>query len=174
MSSATTPNLSRRLWRRARLLLVLPFSAVTLGAVSVQPSVAADDAFFACTADLLDAGIAREAATAACAASRYPGDLGSCAVDVADATGIAAADALSVCERSRRPDEVANCTLNIHDSLLDSPSLSAHTFCGRSLLPERYSVCVVDLVEAAELSVDDSLTRCIRAGYRPWEIGPRL
>ncbi|MEO1592149.1 MAG: hypothetical protein AAFU71_12765 [Cyanobacteria bacterium J06632_22] len=167
-------NFNLGLWRHARLLSVLPFSALTLAAVAVQPGNAADDAFFACTADLLDAGISRESATAACAASRYPSDLSGCAVEVSDATGIAAADALNVCERSRRPDEVANCTLNIHDSLLDAPSLSAHTFCGRSLLPERYGVCVVDLVGAAGLSVDESLTRCIRAGYRPWEIGPRL
>lgn len=164
----------QRLWRYSRLCFAVPFSALTLATTATRPGEAADDAFFACTRSLLDAGIGQAESTAACASSRYPSDLSNCAVDVADVTGIAAADALNVCERSRRPDEVANCTINIHNSLLDSPSLSAHTFCGRSLLPERYGVCVVDLVGAADLSVDDSLTRCIRAGYRPWEIGPRL
>ncbi|MEL6135988.1 MAG: hypothetical protein AAFR42_01040 [Cyanobacteria bacterium J06628_6] len=166
--------LHRGLWRRAYLSCLLPFSALSLATWAVRPSVAADDEFFDCTADLLAEGISSPAATAACASSRYPGQLSNCAVDVADVTGIAAAAALNVCERSRRPDEVANCTINIHDSLLLNASLAAHTFCGRSLLPERYSVCVVDLVDAADLSVDDSLTRCIRAGYRPWEVGPRL
>ncbi|MEO0539597.1 MAG: hypothetical protein AAFZ80_01905 [Cyanobacteria bacterium P01_A01_bin.105] len=167
-------NVSRNLWRRVSLALTLPYSALGLATVAIQPGSTADDDFFNCTADLLDAGIVRDAAAAACAASLQPGTLSNCAVDVADFTGIAVADALVVCERSRRPDEVANCTLDIHDSLLEGPSLSAHTFCGRSLLPERYSVCVIDLVDAADLTVDESLTRCIRAGYRPWEMGPRL
>ena len=160
--------------RSGRLFLAAAVSVLPLATLAARPSHAIDAAFGACTSALLEAGIASESATATCAAARYPSALSRCAVDVAEGTGLAAADALNVCERSRRPDEVANCTLNIHNSLLDSPSLSAHTFCGRSLLPERYGVCVVDLAEVAALSVDDSLTRCIRAGYRPWEMGPRL
>ena len=170
---------ARSLWHYARLALAVPFSALTVTAVTLPPAqAAADDDFFDCTTALLDAGISQVSATAVCAAARYPSQVSNCAIDVTEVTGLAVADALNVCERSRRPDEVANCTLNIYDSLSEVdgavPTLSAHTFCGRSLLPERYGTCVVDLTEATDLSVDDSLTRCIRAGYRPWEMGPRL
>jgi hypothetical protein len=100
--------------------------------------------------------------------------LGDCVVDINDKTGIGAEDALGVCERSRRPDEVASCTIDIHDALLSGPTVSAMEHCGRSLLPERYATCVVDLNDAADLSAEDALSRCIRAGYRPWEIAPRM
>ncbi|MEO0457018.1 MAG: hypothetical protein AAF152_10635 [Cyanobacteria bacterium P01_A01_bin.114] len=142
--------------------------------LSAVPGAAADDEFFECTTELLDKGIATAEATAACSSARFPEELGNCVVDINNLTGIGAADALSVCERTRRPEEVANCTVDIHDGLLTASNTTAMEYCGRSLFPERYATCVVDLNDAAELAADDALTRCIRAGYRPWEIGPRL
>lgn len=161
--------------RQARWpLFPLTTSIVSVFVLSASPSSAADDDFFDCTAGLLDKGIATAEATAACSAARFPGELGNCVIDINDGTGIGAAEALSVCERTRRPEEVANCTVDIHDSLLTAPNTTAMEYCGRSLLPERYATCVIDLRGAAELAADEALTRCIRAGYRPWEIGPRL
>jgi hypothetical protein len=154
----------------------LPISISILGvfALSTMPGRAADDDFSACVAGLIAAGIETSASTAACGASRYPGKLAACVTNVNTQTGISAEEALSVCERSRRPDEVASCTVRIHDSLLSEPSLSALDHCGRSLLPERYATCVVDFNEVADLAADEAMSRCIRAGYRPWEIAPRL
>ncbi|NEP15964.1 MAG: hypothetical protein F6J97_03565 [Leptolyngbya sp. SIO4C1] len=158
---------------------LLPMSMVSTLALLALPAAAANDAFsddnfFACTADLLEAEIDVSAAAAACSSSRYPEALGACVLDVADFTGIAAADALSVCQRSRQPTQVADCTIDIHDSLLLEPRPLALEYCGRSLLPERYATCVIDLSDAAELDADETLTRCIRSGYRPWEVAPRL
>ncbi|MEM9906292.1 MAG: hypothetical protein AAF921_14835 [Cyanobacteria bacterium P01_D01_bin.44] len=161
-------------FQRRRSLFPLTASIASVFVLSATPSSATDDGFFDCTAGLLDKGIATAEATAACGGARFPEELGNCVVDINDVTGIGAAEALSVCERTRRPEEVANCTIDIHDSLLTAPNPTAMEYCGRSVLPERYATCVIDLRDAAELAADEALTSCIRAGYRPWEIAPRL
>jgi hypothetical protein len=165
-----------RLRLDSRSLRRLPFAISMLGSfvLLALPVTAADDDFAGCTSGLLEAGVPAEKAIAACASARYPDALGDCVIDINDKTGIGAEDALGVCERSRRPDEVANCTIEIHDALLGEPSISAMEHCGRSLLPERFATCVVDLNDVADLNAEDALSRCIRAGYRPWEISPRL
>jgi hypothetical protein len=143
--------------------------------MTVDTAAAAENPdYFSCVSDMsaLD-GIEESAAIAACAAARYPQDLGACVIDVNEFTGLTASSALLVCQRSRRPLEVANCTIDIHTSLLESPSTKVLENCGQSILPERYSTCVIDIAEATEIGVDEALTQCIRAGYRPWRIAPR-
>lgn len=152
--------------------LAVPASFLALSAVSM-PAIAANPDYFACTAGMTASGVTEADAIAACAGARYPEALGTCVVDVSELTGLTATAALLVCERSRRPTEVANCTIDIHKALLDSPSTQVLENCGRSLLPERYGSCVVDMVEATEVAVDDALNQCIRAGYRPWTLEPR-
>ncbi|MEL6160076.1 MAG: hypothetical protein AAGJ95_15160 [Cyanobacteria bacterium J06554_11] len=150
------------------------FGAASLTATLLTAPASANVDYFECTTDMVDSGVSEEAAIAACASARYPGDLGACVVDVNEFTGLTANSALLICQRSRRPDEVADCTINIHEAFLDSPSTKVLENCGRSLLPERYGTCVVDIVEATDISVDTGLTQCIQAGYRPWRIQPRL
>ncbi len=157
-----------------RVVFASLFSGITFGITLLTAPASANDDFFGCTTDMVTAGITEESAITACSANRYPDDLGSCVVDVNEFTGLAAASALLICERSRRPVEVANCTIDIHDALLDSPSTKVLENCGRSLLPERYGTCVVDIVDATEAAIDNALDQCIRAGYRPWRIEPRL
>lgn len=149
-------------------------AAMALGtAVGVSPAAAASPDYFGCAAGMTAAGIAETEAIAACASARYPENLGACVVDVNELTGLTAASALLVCERSRRPVEVANCTIDIHTNLLTSPSPKVLENCGRSLLPERYGSCVVGIADATEVGVDEAMTQCLRAGYRPWRIQPR-
>ncbi len=155
------------------------FGAVSLGAVGLSTigataAVAANPDYFGCAAGMTEAGIFEAEAIAACASARYPEDLGACVVDVNEFTGLTAESALLICQRSRRPVEVANCTIDIHTRLLDSPSTKVLENCGRSLLPDRYGSCVIDIVDATEADVDEALTQCVRAGYRPWRIQPRL
>ncbi len=172
--------LPRPLFQRAlKLAAASVFGTASLGAmalatgVGVSSAAAASPDYFGCTAGMTAAGIAEADAIAACASARYPEDLGACVVDVNELTGLTAASALLVCERSRRPVEVANCTIDIHNSLLTSPSPKVLENCGRSLLPERYGSCVVDIADATEVGVDEAMTQCLRAGYRPWRIQPR-
>ena len=166
--------------KSSKVVAAAAFSATTIGGLATggmlvgAAPAAADDGYFACTTDMVESGVSESDAIAACSAARYPSDLGSCVVDVSEFTGLTASNALLVCQRSRRPTEVANCTISIHDALLDSPSTKVLENCGRSLLPRRYGTCVVDIVEATEIAVDEALTQCIRAGYRPWRIQPRL
>lgn len=149
-------------------------SALAGGVLSAAPAAAAEDDFFECASALLAADIETEFATAACASARYPAALSTCTIDISEFTGLAATEALAVCERSRRPEEVADCTVSIHDSFLIEASTPVLERCGVSLLPERYATCVVDIGDAAGLAVDEALTQCLRAGYRPWRMAPRL
>ena len=168
--------------RALKLAAATTFGTASLGAMAIATGVGVNSAaaaspdspdYFGCTAGMTAAGIAEADAIAACASARYPEDLGACVVDVNDSTGLTAASALLVCERSRRPVEVANCTIDIHNSLLTSPSPKVLENCGRSLLPERYGSCVVDIAAATEVGIDEAMTQCLRAGYRPWRIQPR-
>ncbi len=162
-----------------KLAAASAFSAVsligaTVGLVPATPAVAASPDYFDCAVSMTESGVAENDAIAACAAARYPEDLGVCVIDVSEFTGLTANSALIVCGRSRRPLEVADCTIDIHTRLLESPSAKVLENCGRSLLPARYGTCVVDIVDATEVAVDEALTQCIRAGYRPWIIQPRI
>ncbi|MEL6778925.1 MAG: hypothetical protein AAFO06_16875 [Cyanobacteria bacterium J06597_16] len=165
--------------KKHTLAAAVAFSALSLGSLTVglgtigaAPAAASPD-YYGCTVGMTEAGIAEADAIAACAGARKPENLGACVVDVSEVTGLASTSALLICQRSRRPIEVANCTIDIHDNLLESPSTKVLENCGRSVLPERYGNCVVDIAEAAEVGVDEALTQCIRAGYRPWRIQPR-
>ena len=174
LTSAQLP--STRLTKMAAAAL---FGALSLGVtVLASPASAnrnySNPDYFDCAAGMTEIGISEDSAIAACANARYPENLGVCVVDVSEFTGIAAADALSVCTRSRRPVEVADCTVNIHEAFFDGPSTKVLENCGSSLIPNRYGTCVVDIVEATEVAVDTALDQCIRAGYLPWEIEPRL
>lgn len=159
----------------SRLLIAPTVLGLTAAVWTIAPSYAAndDDNYGECMADLTNAGIAVQQASASCAGARFPGRLGECVFDVSQGTGIGAMDALEGCERSRRPDEVADCTIDIHNALSAQPLVSALEHCSRSLLPERYGACVIDIGDAADLTAEAALDRCIRAGYRPWTQIPR-
>ena len=148
--------------------------ALHVGVALVAAPASASPDYFECAAGMTAIGISESSAIAACANARYPENLGACVVDVNEFTGVAAADALSVCVRSRRPVEVADCTIDIRTAFFDNPSTKVLENCGTSLIPNRYGTCVVEIVEATEVAVDTALDQCLRAGYLPWRIEPRL
>lgn len=133
---------------------------------------AGDDDYRKCASDLLEAGIAAETVAAACALALQPTEISECVTGVIDIADIAPVTALSACSRDRRPHEVASCVTEIHETLEVPNSNSVLTLCHRSLLPERYSACVIGLVKAADFTTGESLSRCIAAGYRPENIAP--
>lgn len=180
MKPFLTPEI---LFTRGAARLTKATAATLFGTLSLGMTMLASPAsanrnnspdYFSCVAGMTDVGISESAAVAACANARYPENLGACVVDVNEFAGVAAANALSVCTRSRRPVEVADCTINIHEAFLDSPSNKVLENCGTSLIPSRYGTCVVDIVDATEVNVDTALDQCLRAGYLPWRIEPRL
>jgi len=163
----------------SKLAAALAFGSVSLAipfalAIGAAPAAAVREPdYFACAEDMTAAGISSEEAVGLCASARYPQDVGACVIDVSEFTGLTAESAAFVCGRSRRPIEVANCTIDIHNAFFENPSTEVLNNCGRSLMPARYGSCVVDIVDATEVAVDDALTQCTRAGYRPWQIRPR-
>ena len=151
--------------------LTIPF-VLTVGAMPAGAVREPD--YFTCAQYMVEAGVSEAEAVGLCSSARYPQDVGACVIDISEFTGLTAESAAFVCGRSRRPIEVADCTIDIHDAFFESPSTEVLNNCGRSLLPNRYGACVVDVVDATETAVDTALTQCIRAGYRPWQIQPRL
>lgn len=153
------------------------FAAVGLMTAAVIPATATaaratGDNYRECARDLLDAGIEADTAAAACALAFRPTEISNCVVDVVDVSSVTPVQALSACSRDRRPDEVATCVENIHRDLEVADDSLVLTSCHRSLLPERYSNCVVDLAEVIGYPAEESVARCIAAGYRPENVAP--
>lgn len=125
-----------------------------------------------CASSLTDKGIADIDAADACAAALYPQDLAQCVSRIDDGTEITAIDALSGCRQVRRPLELATCVNEIDDAATDTESFLVLDNCRRSLLPIRYSACVVGLSREIDFSTPEALETCIAAGDRPRNVLP--
>ncbi|MFQ4135305.1 hypothetical protein PGN35_003210 [Nodosilinea sp. PGN35] len=135
------------------------------------PRAIAND-FETCTSSLIEAGITAAEAAGACGRALHPADLASCTVDVLGAAEVDAPQALLACQSDRRPLELATCVGDIHQGLAVANSTAVLNNCRRSVLPARFSDCVVGVAAAAELAVADAMAQCIAAGYRPEDVAP--
>lgn len=154
-------------------IAVLLAEMSTLFIASNALAVDDDNEFGICARELLKVGISEEQAAAACADALVPSDLSSCVQNISTETPIKSEDALRACYRVRRPVELADCMINIDTNvtLEESDSLLALDSCRRSLLPERYSECVVGLSEGIEnISLQTALETCITAEAYPTEL----
>lgn len=136
--------------------------------------------FRQCAADLIRVGLAVEQTKAACAMALEPTDLSNCVVGIA-LTPVSPQNALYSCFRVRRPVELAQCVVDIHrdvlapkfaeGAMLNDVALSTLDHCRRSLLPLRYSACVVGLSgELTTLDPQNAIATCITAEDFPREI----
>lgn len=154
------------------LATVLPHS---LASASTYSSTyrAKPQNYAACAAGLVDAGIAPEDAANACSGALYPADLSRCVTRINDDSSIAATDALSSCRQVRRPVDLASCVVDISDIASEEAiSVSVLDFCRRSLLPLRFSACVVGLQNEIAYPVSEAMLDCIAASSRPREFLP--
>ncbi|MEL6402276.1 MAG: hypothetical protein AAFR26_24855 [Cyanobacteria bacterium J06626_4] len=158
---------------------VMPLATIGLIATSAfslmtspAQAQATDFDYDNCASELLDAGIAPDAAAAACAMSYRPTEISSCVSGVLNASAVLPESALVACSRDRRPDEVATCVSNIHADLVVNDSEMVLEHCHRTILPERYAACVVGIANEVDYTTEDSLTTCIAAGYKPLDIEP--
>ncbi|TVQ13606.1 MAG: hypothetical protein EA368_01890 [Leptolyngbya sp. DLM2.Bin27] len=135
------------------------------------PGAIAND-FEACTRSLLEADIEAVAAARACGQALHPAALSRCTVDIINVTDALAEQALLACQSDRRPAELATCVSDIHQNLEVTNSTSVINNCRRSLLPTRYADCVIGVAQTAELTIADSMSSCIAAGYRPVDVAP--
>jgi hypothetical protein len=140
----------------------------------VGPRPAAANDFETCARDLVAAGIESAVAASACGTALRPADVSACVTSVVGVADVSALTALSACSRDRRPREMATCVTSIHNALTVTDSFEVVSNCRLSVLPERYSACVVGLSDGAGLGVSESLNQCISAGYRPVELAPTV
>ena len=168
-------------------LLVAGFSAALLPA---QPAAArrwwfpwrsepvSRSAFFTCDYELKQMGVNAADRTAACGSALYPKDISGCVVRIVNENQIAPSEALSTCRQVRRPLELATCVtdinqMNVFDDRLVATDRILQT-CQRSLLPKRFSQCVVGMSWETDLPISDLMNRCIEARDRPRGFYPNL
>ena len=128
-----------------------------------------------CVAQITGAGVAGAEASTACAAALYPQDLSRCVVGIDSKTALTSADALANCRQVRRPVELSTCVVEINaiDNPTDAaPLRNVMDHCRRSLLPTRFSACVVGLRHQDNFATTDALTDCIAATNRPRDVLP--
>ena len=155
--------------RLLRLMMaVLPASAGLLALSPQEPANAAyRNSYQRCAGKLIDVGLAPELVTVACASALNPNELGSCVKDIHDQTDITAIDALSTCVRVRRPEDLATCVVDISEDSDAGLAPVVLENCRRSLLPTRYSQCVVGLSRKIEILPVQAMSTCIDAADRP-------
>ncbi|MBD2461362.1 hypothetical protein H6G89_09915 [Oscillatoria sp. FACHB-1407] len=151
------------------LFAPLPAAAQTSNRTSTR--VRTSD-YQACASSLTGAGISEADAADACAAALYPQDVARCVTRIDNGTEIAATDALSGCRQVRRPIELATCVNDIDNVTTGAESLVVLDNCRRSLLPTRFSACVVGLSREIEFAPAEALETCIAAGDRPSNLRP--
>ncbi|WP_008313442.1 hypothetical protein [Leptolyngbya sp. PCC 6406] len=145
---------------------------ITTGVLTLGlPSALAND-YMSCASTLLALDLETEMVAAACALAYRPTEVSSCVTGVLSEAVLDPRDVLTACSRDRRPLEVATCVTDIHTTLPVVSSLSVLDHCHRSLLPVRYAQCVTGLAETASLATEESMVRCIAAGYRPENVAP--
>jgi len=83
--------------------------------------------------------------------------------------GVPAEDGLYNCYRDRRPLELATCVVEINEFLEADDTGIIVENCRRSLLPLRYSDCVVGLTNAGEEAIAPvaAMEECISADAFP-------
>jgi len=138
---------------------------------TIAPPAGANQ-YHTCARDLTAAGIAPEAARSTCAKALHPAEMAACVESVAEVTEAAPDQILSACSQDRRPQEMASCVSDIYTTLAGAEALPVIESCRRSILPQRYSACVLGLAEALDLSRDEALSSCLSAGYRPTDLDP--
>lgn len=137
----------------------------------VMPSrpltAAVGDQFKVCAEELQEAGLSAEEAASACADALRPEELSLCVLSMNQDVGLPAEEALYNCYRDRRPLDLATCVVDIHDSLETEEMGMVVENCRRSLLPLRYSECVVGLTNTPdqEIAPMQAMEECLGADY---------
>ena len=137
-------------------------------AIPPQTATAGSNEFKTCADELLRANISRNRAASVCAEALYPEDLSLCVLKIKALTPIIADDALYGCQRVRRPLELASCVVDINKHTQNPDVILAFDRCRRSLLPVRFSECVIGLSREIDFSSTEALETCIAAEDFPY------
>ena len=137
-------------------------------AIPPEPATANSNEFEICAAELLRTNISRNLAAKVCAEALYPEDLSLCVLKINAQTPIIADEALYGCQRVRRPLELASCVVDINQYTQNPEALLVLDRCHRSLLPLRFSECVIGLSREIDFSSTEALETCITAEDFPY------
>lgn len=148
-------------------------AAVVTSASLAQPVIASQrNNYYKCTSELIDVNVRAEEAERACSRALHPEKLAECVVKINRRTDISSRDALEICSGVRRPLELATCVVDISERTQAGAAFRIMNNCRRSLLPVRYSQCVVGLNRRLDISVVRAMDSCIEAGTRGRELDP--
>lgn len=182
-------------WLNLTAIISLPLSFL----LPLTAPASASDNFGLCIAELVESGLEEPEAGVACAGALEPAELSFCVSAIEDDTPVEAQEALASCYRVRRPIDLAYCVVDIHEetsavlttedvetelditeteefeyppAVVDNAILALDT-CRRSLLPSRFSECVVELSQSLEaFAPTDAMLTCIQAESYPRELFP--
>ncbi|MBW4647995.1 MAG: hypothetical protein KME06_04740 [Kastovskya adunca ATA6-11-RM4] len=133
----------------------------------------AANSFQRCASELVRlAQIAPEIAANACADALNPQDLSRCVTRISVLTATLAPEALVACSQVRRPVELGTCVYNINRTLEPSEAIAVLNYCRRSLLPARFSECVIGLSREVDFSPPRAMDTCIAAESLPRRLFP--
>jgi hypothetical protein len=156
--------------------------------------------FDVCIRRAVNAGVPVEKAKVACSDALIPKELAWCVRRITGRTSINPEDALEACYQVRRPIDLGNCVADIHrrvdvpaaepatsyqteegtplsleasSKVETNPSLFVLESCRRSLLPGRYSECVIALSRNGEETTPvQAMKTCLTAEDFPRELFP--
>ncbi|NEO33416.1 MAG: hypothetical protein F6K36_23920 [Symploca sp. SIO3C6] len=168
-----------RSFRNRTLALSRQFCATNLAIVGLLaiaipsiPASAASNKFELCVLELDRANVPPEQAIKACAEAFVPEDLSECVLRIDLQTPTSGSDALEACKKVRRPVELARCVITINNRTQNPEVFSVLDHCRRSLLPLRFSECVIGLSSQSDFSTARTLETCIAAEDFPSQLFP--
>ncbi|MEC4892497.1 MAG: hypothetical protein SAL07_22595 [Oscillatoria sp. PMC 1051.18] len=142
-------------------------------AIPNSPTLATDfNQFNVCARELRSVGISPEESSAACAGALKPKDLSICVLRIYERTPILAREALDTCFRVRQPVELSFCVAEISQETKNPNNSQVLENCRLSLIPKRFSQCVVGLTREIDLSPAAAMENCIDAEDFPRELFP--
>jgi hypothetical protein len=170
------------------LLYTVRLGAIaSLFSLTIPSSPTLANQFSACTRQMINSGITAEAAGDACADALIPTELSACVRKIKSRTAIAPEDALQACYRVRRPNELASCVVDINaqipssmdksnsttetdEEIASTTMMAALNDCRKSLLPRRYSDCVIGI--SKNLPLEEAMDTCLSAEAYPKSFFP--
>lgn len=139
---------------------VAPVAIASLIASVIPLPANAVNEYQRCASNLLTAGVAAESASVACAQALHPQELSECVFYIRKHTPVLAPDALAGCVRVRRPMQLAECVIDINRNTQDAIPTAVLDNCRRSVIPTRFSECVVGLSRQVNLPPSQAMETC--------------
>jgi hypothetical protein len=175
---------SKKIWVWGTLV-TLPLGLLEIA----HPTVASANQFNDCTRQIIGTGVSPQDAGQACSDALIPKELSRCVAMIQGRTPIDGNSALLACYQVRRPIDLANCVVDIHQKVplvatnsqkqvetgKNVPDLSKQTLnsCRKSLLPGRFSECVIALSRDIPQSTPaEALDTCLSAEDFPRDLFP--